>query len=152
MSAPARSAAGFTLTELMIAVAIVAILAAVAYPSYQDSVRKARRADAKTALLELAGFMERNYSTVFRYDRTGTADDSPAITLPFAQLPREGGMATYTLRFRQGTLARQTFEIEALPANAQTGDPCGTLTINQTGTRGVRNAAAGQTAATCWGQ
>jgi prepilin-type N-terminal cleavage/methylation domain-containing protein len=52
---------GFTLIELMIAVVVIAILAAIAYPSYQDSVRKSRRADAKSALMEHAQFMERTY-------------------------------------------------------------------------------------------
>jgi type IV pilus assembly protein PilE len=50
---PGRMLAGFTLIELMIAVAVVGILAAIAYPSYQDFVRKARRADGKEALLRV---------------------------------------------------------------------------------------------------
>jgi type IV pilus assembly protein PilE len=50
---------GFTLLELMIVVAIIGILAAIAYPSYQDSVLKGRRAEARTALLELMQQQER---------------------------------------------------------------------------------------------
>ena len=53
---------GFTLIELMIAVAIVGILAGIAYPSYQDSVRKSRRADAQGALLGFANAMERYFT------------------------------------------------------------------------------------------
>ncbi len=45
-----KSQSGFTLLELMIVVAVIAILASVAYPSYMDSVRKSRRADAQAAL------------------------------------------------------------------------------------------------------
>ncbi len=58
---------GFTLIEIMIVVAIVGILAAIAYPSYQDSVRKSRRADAKTALLEVAQLEERFFSVNNQY-------------------------------------------------------------------------------------
>ena len=52
---------GFSLIELMIAVAVISILAAIGYPSYIGQVRSAHRSDTKAELLELAQFMERQY-------------------------------------------------------------------------------------------
>lgn len=59
--------AGFTLIELMITVAIVAILAAIAYPSYQDSVRKGKRAEGRTALIDFMQQQERYLSQTGGY-------------------------------------------------------------------------------------
>ena len=59
-----RASRGFTLIELMIVVAIIAILSAIAYPSYQESVRKGRRAEGRAALQELMQQQER-YMTQF---------------------------------------------------------------------------------------
>jgi prepilin-type N-terminal cleavage/methylation domain-containing protein len=88
---------GFTLIELMIVVMIVGVLAAIAYPSYQDSVTKSRRADAKSALLELSVFMERLYTATGCYNPgadkicntpgTSSSDDT-APTLPFNIAPK----------------------------------------------------------------
>ncbi|HMW41936.1 MAG TPA: type IV pilin protein [Plasticicumulans sp.] len=135
-----RQTAGFTLMELMITVAIVGILAAIAYPSYQDSVRKSRRGDAKAALLENAGFMERYYSTNFRYTATAGTADCP--TLPVQCLPREVASAScgtdtrvyYTIA---GTCANLTFTLTATPkpGSPQASDTCGSLTVDQTGAR-----------------
>ena len=52
---------GMTLIELMIAVAVVGILATIAYPSYQNQVRRSNRADAITALTAMANAQERSY-------------------------------------------------------------------------------------------
>ncbi len=56
-----KKALGFTLTEIMVTLAIISILAAIAYPTYTNQIRKLRRSDAKIALVELAGIQEDYY-------------------------------------------------------------------------------------------
>ena len=70
---------GFTLIELMITVAVIAILAAIAYPSYQDSIRKSRRTDAKNALTQAAANMERYYTEKNTYAMPAICGGTPAI-------------------------------------------------------------------------
>lgn len=145
------SARGFTLIELVVVVAIIGILAAIAYPSYQDSVRKSRRADAKAAVLELAQWMERNYTATNRYNRTvgDTADQTAAqmtAKLPFNQSPRDSTKA-YDLDV--SAVALNSFTLRAVPAGDQTNDPCKTLTVTNTGAKGV-SVDATLSAAECW--
>ena len=63
---------GFSLIELMIAVAVVGLIASIAYPSYLDYVRKANRAEAQGSILELAQWMEREFTVNGTY-RPGAA-------------------------------------------------------------------------------
>lgn len=129
-----QSQRGFTLIELMITVAIVGILAAIAYPSYQQYVLRSHRATAQADLLELAQWMERNYTQTNSYAL-------PAGVLPFITSPRTGG-ARYDLTVVIAG-ANQTFILTATPTAVQANDACGVLTINQ---QGVNSAAA----ANCW--
>lgn len=72
---------GFTLTELLITIAVLAILAAIAYPSYQSFVRKSRLEEANAALLENSRFMERFYSR----QRSFKANSTTWPALPVTQ-------------------------------------------------------------------
>ena len=149
-------ARGFTLMELMIVVAIIGILAAIAYPSYQDSVRKSRRADAGAVLLELAQWMERFYTENNRYDQTRAG---AAVALPFTRSPKEGGPAGgyYTIA---PVTTQNTFTLTATRAGPQVSDTvCGNLTLSNTGVKcalgGAKctNSAAAadrEAAARCW--
>lgn len=134
-----QTARGFTLIELMIVVAVVGILAAIAYPSYQDSVRKSRRADARAALLELVQFMERNYTLSNRYDKDSAGD---AVVLPFIETPRDGTSKYYDLKIAAS--AAQSFTLSAAPKNAQATDTCGTLSITNAGVKSATGTGV------CW--
>ena len=131
---------GFTLVELMIVVAIVGLLAAIAYPAYQTQVQKTKRADARAGLTELAQFMERYYTSNGRYVDGGGA----APALPFTQTPKDEDIKAYNLSL---TAANATsYVLQAVPIGVQAGDSCGTLTLTNTGQKG----ATGGTVADCW--
>ncbi|MBA4263895.1 MAG: type IV pilin [Comamonadaceae bacterium] len=134
---------GFTLIEVMIVVAIIGILAAVAYPSYQESVRKSARADAQADLMELAQISERFFTTNNRYDQTRAG--APYV-LPFAQSPRSGANPRYNINFA-APAPGQAYLLQAVPAGAQVADTCGTLSINQLG---VTLPALGTNNRPCW--
>ena len=126
---------GFTLIELMIVVAVVAILAAIVLPSYQDSVRKARRTDARGALTTVAQLMERYYTQTNTYATVtlGACDGSTVGTIPYRACSENGH---YTLTLPAANLTTSTFTITATPTTAQAADSCGTYTLTQAGVRG----------------
>ena|SRR5690554_5336444 len=117
-----RKHGGFTLIELMITVVILAVLAAIALPSYQEQVRKTRRTNAQSDLLELAAYMERYYGENFTY--AGAA-------LPFSESPKEGGRKFYNLAITASSA--NSFTLTASPKNSQSGDRCGAMTVAETG-------------------
>ena len=130
---------GFTLIEVMIVVVIIGILATIAYPSYTRHVQNTRMATAQADLMELAQFMERQYSLTNRYD-TNVAD---ASDLPFTASPKDGGTTAYDIGIVTG---QNTFTLTATAVGPQLGHWCGNLTLNQAGTRG----ATGADPADCW--
>jgi len=158
---------GFTLVELMVAVAVVAILAAIAIPSYSAYVVRGKRAQAKAALLQAAQFLERNYSSAGCYDFS----DAPSC---LARKPVGAGTAVapsnttsdYAMAFGAlpaGTLPGQGFTLTATPCGAFAGGcaggstftdaECGTFTLDNTGAKGaLAGAAAAAVAQQCWGR
>lgn len=133
------SVVGFSLLELMIVVAIVAILATVANASYREYVLKSRRAAAATCLQERAHFMERYYTTKLTYaDAPNPAQCGPELN------------DFYTIAFSAaGTPAAKTFVLTATPSTRQNDPKCGTLSLNAQGVR-TASGTSSSTPADCW--
>ena len=146
------AARGFTLIEAMIVVAIVAILAVVAFPTYTEHIRKARRSDAKSALLDLAAREERFHSVQNVY--TQLPSDLGYTATTTATFPIDvfsGSTAFYELSVTitaATSTAGPTFVATATAKGRQAGDKCGDFTLNHLGVQTVASAAT--TAADCW--
>ncbi|OYY93090.1 MAG: hypothetical protein B7Y41_13335 [Hydrogenophilales bacterium 28-61-23] len=139
---------GVTLIELMIAVMILGILAAIAYPSYMDHVAKANRAEMTGILLENAQFLERNYTTANRYD-TVNSDGSGGAPAIVGQSPKTG-VAKYNIAPNYGAAPAQTFTLTATRAGTMANDDCGNFTLTQAGVQGLVSNDASMTVAECW--
>lgn len=113
---------GFTLIEVMMVVAILGILAAVAFSSYSDQVTKTRRTDGKIALSNDAQDLERCYTEFFAYNHG-------SCSLSFPHTSPEG---FYTI---SATRTATTYTLTATPIGAQSDDSCGALSLTHTGAK-----------------
>ncbi|MGY3930046.1 type IV pilin [Aeromonas encheleia] len=134
-----KNAKGFSLLELMIVVVVVAILSAVAYPSYQAHIAASRRAEAKAALMEAAQYMEREFTQAGSYNAANLASAG------LSTLPRDGSSAYYQMAVNASGAA---FILTATPTGGMGGDECGVLMLDQVGRQTVSGASL--TAADCW--
>jgi type IV pilus assembly protein PilE len=147
---------GFTLIELMITCGVLAIIVAVAVPTYQRQVHKARRTDARNALLDLAGREERWLSVANSYT-------AGAINLGYTAFPQTITNGYYSVTVQapdpsatnpaNATVpANPSFIITATAVADQLGDTdCRTFTVNQVGQQVASNSAGVTNTTTCWG-
>jgi type IV pilus assembly protein PilE len=152
---PPRRSRGFSLIELMIAVLVLSILAAIAIPAYSNYVRQSRRGEAKSALLDLAGLEERYFSTQNTY--SGTPGD-----LGYAAWPAQVGNGYYQVATPSvvtalapsasspaGTPAFYSFT--ATPVGDQVKDTnCASFTVNSLGVQGASTAGGADSTQSCW--
>ncbi len=128
---------GFSLVELLIVLACIAVLVGWAWPNYQQLLQRSQRAQARTALLQAAHWLERAASANGNY---------PAPSdVPASVLQAEG------LRYQLSiTSSAQSFTLTATPIGPQVSDACGSFTLTHTGVRSVLKATLSP--AQCWGR
>ena len=148
--APRNGQRGFTLIELMIAVAIIGILLRLALPAYQNSVMKSRRADAKTALLDLAQREERYLATTNQYTTSAPAlgyAGTATVTAAAPMTIQNGSASFYTLEV--ATSSSTAFTATARPTGPQLAKDtqCGNFVIDNTGRQTISGTG---NATDCW--
>lgn len=126
--------------ELMVVIVIVGILAAIAYPSYRDQVRRSNRTEAKVALEQTAQALEKCFTRYMAYNNPncGAAEqlDGGSFDTP------EGN---YRIT---GDIGETEYDITATPLGGQASDTrCGALTLDETGQRGINGSGNAQE---CW--
>jgi type IV pilus assembly protein PilE len=152
------ASAGFTLIELVVTMVVIAILAAIAIPSYQNQVRHSRRTDAKSALLDLAAREQNVYATTTAYGTT------PASVGYSGSWPVTIGSGYYTVNLTltaavapatslvTGTPATFTLVATPVAGTSQALDsPCASFTLTSAGVQSALNSAGVDNSSICWG-
>lgn len=152
-----RTHTGFTLLEMLVTVAIVGILASLVWPSYRESIAKARRGDAQRVMIEAQQALERFYSNNNTYLN---ADGTPGLPAGFqTTIPREvaaGSCPAYNLTVAATattytiTGTRHSSTVGGKACGSQRTDKCGNFTLDSTGRRNIANAKTGVVVTDCW--
>ena len=151
---------GFTLIEVMIAVAVIGVLASLAYPSFKESVARSRRAEARVVLTSAQQWMERFYTENFRYDRNSAGvavTDASQFPSRFSVSPLPGqGSPSYEISVIVTAGVRDVYSIRATrkAGSSMASDRCGDFEIDHLGRKKLLNTSGfSSTSAamdTCW--
>ncbi len=134
---------GFSLIEIMVVVAIIGILAGVAYPSYLNSVRKTNRSDAKVELNNIVQRLQRCFTAYSVYNDADCGVYKQLSEGDAKIISREG---YYAITISNVSATGYTLTATPTAGSPQVGDKCGAMTMTNTGARG----AAGGTVEQCW--
>jgi type IV pilus assembly protein PilE len=140
--------AGFSLIELSLVAAILAVLAALALSAYQQHVLRAKRVDCQGAILVETGKLERAFSS--RKDYTKAYSTDRPTRCPILTGSTDHSEATYTLSFDPFTA--KTYTITATPVGRQANEKCGVISINHLGVKTSKGGADtnNDAAVACW--
>lgn len=145
---------GFTLVEAMVIVVILGVLAAIAYPSYLNQVRKSKRVVAKSALLDAANRQERLFFERRAYgsDMTELGYETLMVSFDRNSAPTTvSGEAVYTVSVEtingSGCGVAPCYKLRAVPQGDQAKDACGTFTLTSSNARGVSTSTP---VSQCW--
>jgi type IV pilus assembly protein PilE len=142
---------GFSLIELLTAVMIVGILASIAIPTYTSQVRKSRRTDARTAVLDLASREERLFSTTNAYSNTPSDIGYGASGATF---PMAIGSGYYNVSVTVAAGPPAGFSVTATPVTGKGQDKdtqCASFTVDEAGRQTSKDSSSNDSSSTCWG-
>lgn len=144
-----RRQKGFTLIELMVTIAIIGIVAGIAYPSYLKSMQKGRRADAKGAITQATQAMERCYSTYGKYNDA----NCPEIAALTSGFPSPKGYYTISFVTPSTDDTGTTYKVTAtaISGGAQANDTgCTIMALSSTGAQISGSNTSTSDTGSCW--